>query len=457
MINKQEILDFVAASDFDNPGSAHLYSFSRMVAEDEYSLLSKKLLGSDFLFYWSDPSDQHTFLAYGEVYAIKGNTFTDLSYLDEQLQNLPFNILSNNGKITESKDPLFFGGIKFPSLKSEDTWNDFEFAKWSMPQILLIKNGNDFKITINTFKHDLDGTFSIIEHSEYEFDKYDETQVKILSSVPNIGINEWSVNVESALAIISNTKLNKMVLSRYEKIELSSTPNIRQQLKKLETTFGNCITFAYQSKGSVFFGATPEKLFSVKDSFLEADALAGSIQRGANEEEDENFKNLLLHDEKNLAEHKSVVDFILHQLTPVTEKILFDSQPSIKAYSNIQHLYSQIRAKIKNDVSFFSLLEKLYPTPAVCGFPRKEALNAIHKLETFDRGLFAGALGWFNLNGNAEFSVGIRSALLRNNQLQAYAGCGIVDGSDSLSEFNETELKLKPILNLFANETVHKS
>jgi menaquinone-specific isochorismate synthase len=298
--------------------------------------------------------------------------------------------------------------------------------------------------------------FSIIEQSVYVIPGNEERQIKVLSNKPNVEINEWSDCVESALEKISQKKLQKVVLSRFNKIELSAAPNILQQLQKLEISFDNCITFAYKSKDSIFFGATPEKLFSVRDGFIEADALAGSIQRGIDEAEDQTFKKLLLEDEKNLAEHKSVVDFILHQLTPVTEKILFDSQPSIKKYSNIQHLYSQIRAKLKNDVSFFSLLEKLYPTPAVCGFPSDEALDAISELESFDRGLFTGAIGWFNLHGNAEFSVGIRSALLRGNILQAYAGCGIVNGSDPLSEFTETELKLKPILNLFANETVCK-
>ena len=93
----------------------------------------------------------------------------------------------------------------------------------------------------------------------------------------------------------------------------------------------------------------------------------------------------------------------------------------------------------------------------MCGFPSDQALNAINKLESFDRGLFSGAIGWFNLNGNAEFAVGIRSALLRGNILQAYAGCGIVNGSDPFSEYYESELKQKPILNLFADETVYKS
>ena len=437
--------------------SSQLFSFSQQIEAIEFSILTKKLLGiNDFSFYWSDPCGSHSFLAYGEVYSICQNDFADLAKLDDQLKNLPFNIIFNR-ETAGTADPLFVGGIKFPSKKREEIWKDFQFACWSIPQILLIKNGNDFKIIVNTFKNDIDRVFSILEQSGSLIPGKDERQIKVLSNKSNVEIAEWSNSVELALEKISQKNLQKVVLSRFKKIELSSAPNIMQQLETLEINFDNCVTFAYKSNDSIFFGASPEKLFSVKNGFLEADALAGSIKRGIDEKEDKVLQKILLEDEKNLAEHKSVVDYILNKLTPFTEKILFDSQPSIKKYSNIHHLYSQIRAKLKNDASLFKLLENLYPTPAVCGFPGYEALDAINELEIFDRGLYAGVIGWFNLLGNAEFSVGIRSALLQKNLLQAYAGCGIVSGSDSFSEFNETELKLKPILNLFYNETVYKS
>jgi len=71
--------------------------------------------------------------------------------------------------------------------------------------------------------------------------------------------------------------------------------------------------------------------------------------------------------------------------------------------------------------------------------------------------MYAGVLGWFNLENEGEFVVGIRSALLNGKFLRAFAGCGIVAGSESLTEFNETELKLRPILSLFTNETINKS
>lgn len=457
MLKIQGLMDFMSENEMLNLDSSQLFSFSQLITESEFVQLSKKLMGKeDFSLYWSNPSENRSFLALGEVYSIYRDDITNLSVLDEQLKILPFKISYSYPYLAGSTPPLFVGGIKFPSLKKDEVWNDFEFAKWSIPQILLQKNGDEFQIIIYTFKNNLERVLSVIDESYNLVSENEEKCIKVLSSRSNEGIDEWSDCVNLALRKISDKKLQKVVVSRFNQIELNAAPDLLIQLQKLENDFDNCVIFAYKSKDSIFFGATPEKLFRVKDGFLEADALAGSMRRGLSEEEDDTLKNFLLHDEKNLAEHKSVLDFIINQLSPVTDKILFDSQPSVKKYANIQHLYSMIRAVLKKDVSFFTLLERLYPTPAVCGFPSDDALDAINELELFDRGLYSGVFGWFNLSGNAEFSVGIRSALLKKNIVRAYAGCGIVQGSDSISEFKETELKLKPILNLFKNETKHK-
>ncbi|MFA5806697.1 MAG: hypothetical protein WC879_18855, partial [Melioribacteraceae bacterium] len=132
MLNKQDILDFVSDNDLVGSESSQLFSYSQQIDENEYFIITKKLLSTnDFSFYWSNPIEYHSFLAQGEVYSIYKNEFTDLSKLDEQLKNLPFNIISNNRNNVGTTDPLFVGGIKFPSAKNEEIWNDFQFARWS--------------------------------------------------------------------------------------------------------------------------------------------------------------------------------------------------------------------------------------------------------------------------------------------------------------------------------------
>jgi menaquinone-specific isochorismate synthase len=94
-------------------------------------------------------------------------------------------------------------------------------------------------------------------------------------------------------------------------------------------------------------------------------------------------------------------------------------------------------------VHLLDALARLHPTPAVGGSPRKEAIARIRELESFPRGLYAGAIGWLNARGGGEFLVGIRSALVEGCTARVYAGAGIVEGSDPEREYAETELKFR--------------
>ncbi|MBI5730054.1 MAG: isochorismate synthase [Ignavibacteriales bacterium] len=460
MINRKEFIEFIGSLRLKELSQESVISYTQPILEQDYkSLITDLVNNHEISFYWSQPDEAFSFFGYKEIF------FFPLynSILKNKLLNdLSKRVYSNSPR--KLKHPLFVGGIKFPSLKNDLMWKNFNPEKWFIPKILLLKINDEFSITFNFLEdiYSLKNTDDIIANLTADL-KYktelsnDSEPVPFEKKSPDFEIHNWSNQINSALEKISDGKLNKVVLARYKDLQFTERQNILSLLQRLEENFENCYMFAYRNGDSVFFGASPEKLFKITNGFIETDALAGSIPRGTSKDEDDNYTEELLQNEKNLAEHKSVVDFLLEQLTPVTEKILFDSQPSIKKYRNIQHLYSQIRAKLKQDTSIFSLLELLHPTPAVCGMPEAEALKTINDLEDFDRGMYAGVLGWFNLENEGEFIVGIRSALLQEGFLRAFAGCGIVAGSESLSEFNETELKLRPILSLFTNETINKS
>lgn len=140
----------------------------------------------------------------------------------------------------------------------------------------------------------------------------------------------------------------------------------------------------------------------------------------------------------------------------ISDDIIFEDEPIIRKLPNIQHLWTIIRAKLKRDTKLFDVLMRLHPTPAICGDPWKIAKNFILEMEPHDRGLYSGNIGWFNFNGSGEFAVGIRSAIIKEDMLHAYAGCGIVEGSEAKAEYEESEIKLKPILSLFVNEKVYQ-
>lgn len=460
MINRKEFIEFIDSLRLKELSQESVISYTQPILEQDYkSLITDLVNNHEISFYWSQPNEEFSFFGYKEIFSLP---LYDSVTKNELLNDLSKRVYSNLSR--KLKHPLFIGEIKFPSSKNDLMWKNFDAEKWFIPKIFLLKINDEFTITFNFLVDifSLENTDDIIASLTADLEHNTETlndsePIPIEKKSSDSEIHNWSNQINSALEKISTGKLNKVVLARCKDLQFTEPQNILFLLQSLEENFVNCYTFAYRNGDSVFFGASPEKLFKISDGYIETDALAGSISRGNSNEEDENYTVELLRSEKNLAEQKSVVDFFLEQLTPITEKILFDSQPSIKKYRNIQHLYSQIRAKLKHDTSIFSLLELLHPTPAVCGMPKTEALKTINDLEDFDRGMYAGVLGWFNLEKEGEFVVGIRSALLHGKFLRAFAGCGIVTGSESLSEFNETELKLRPILSLFTNETINKS
>ena len=224
--------------------------------------------------------------------------------------------------------------------------------------------------------------------------------------------------------------------------------NLTKSFNILKKEYPDCCLFAYHKGSSTFFGATPEVLARISGKAMEVDAIAGSINRGANDDEDKKLESELLNSKKNLDEHQYVIEHLTKALNNFGT-INFTKPPSVKRLRNIQHLFTKISVELKDTATIMSILNELHPTPAVCGFPKDASLNLVKKIENQKRGLYSGIIGWFNLNNEGEFAVSIRSALTRGNKLWAFAGNGIVEGSDPDDEFEETEMKLKPILSLF--------
>jgi len=132
-------------------------------------------------------------------------------------------------------------------------------------------------------------------------------------------------------------------------------------------------------------------------------------------------------------------------LTPFCEELSIPEEPELMRMANIQHLRTPITGRLRCHPNVLSVVAALHPSPAVGGWPRAEALQAIERLEGIDRGWYAGPIGRIGLNGDGEFAVGLRSALIRGEVAQLYAGAGIVHGSDPGREYAETETKLRPL------------
>ena len=292
-------------------------------------------------------------------------------------------------------------------------------------------------------------------HQKFRSFRFQETDDPAAATAPprftTREAGDYRAAVARALQAIESGQLNKIVLARAKDLAADQTLHPLRMLNGLRQRFPDCYSFSFaQGRGPSFIGASPERLVRVSQRTLETEALAGSIRRGASASEDAALAATLLRSEKDLREHRAVLDDIVARLAPLGVQPEFPAQPQIRRLANVQHLDTAVRATLPEGVHLLDVLAAMHPTAAVGGNPRRVALERIRELEGFPRGLYAGALGWLNTRGGGEFFVGIRSALVEGAAARVFAGAGIVAGSTPEKEFAETELKFKAMLDAFA-------
>lgn len=208
---------------------------------------------------------------------------------------------------------------------------------------------------------------------------------------------------------------------------------------------GRSTVFAFSSAGgagsgassgaakSVFAGASPELLAAKSGKCFTSLALAGSKPL--------HEADLLLSDAKELAEHQYVVDHLRSRLANTEAELAATGPPEVLCLANIAHLASSVSGKTSD--SILDLVETLHPSPAVAGVPTDAALEFLRQHEQFDRGWYAGPVGWLTPDGDGRFFVALRSVLLNPDESLLFAGSGIVEGSCPEKEEQETWLKLQ--------------
>ena len=254
--------------------------------------------------------------------------------------------------------------------------------------------------------------------------------------------NEFSDLVDRAVAMIQAERLEKVVLARDLVGEVSDGFDLRTALGRLASRYPSC--WIYSVDG--MFGASPELLVRVSHSQVSARVLAGTAARGTDPSVDQAISKALAESHKNVSEHAFAVKSLVSTLEPFCDHVDADTEPFSLALPNLWHLASDVHAVLKGDSSVLDLASALHPTAAVAGTPRDVAQNVITELEPFDRGRYAGPVGWIGADGDGEWVIALRGAQLRGGKITAYAGCGIVAESDGESELIETDLKFQPII-----------
>ncbi|ASC72114.1 Salicylate biosynthesis isochorismate synthase [Halomicronema hongdechloris C2206] len=264
---------------------------------------------------------------------------------------------------------------------------------------------------------------------------------------PALATQVFTQAVHRALQRICHNRLRKIVLAHALDVLASQPFNRAQLLERLRQQHPDCYVFSVgNGHGVSFIGASPERLLSIRQRRLITDALAGSSPRGDTAETDALLARQLLTSVKEQDEHQFVVDFLVRRLTELGLRPSYRTRPGLLQLSNIQHLHTPIRATVPLHTHPLHLVKALHPTPAVAGVPTDQACQQIRRFEQFDRALYAAPIGWIDHQGNSEFIVGIRSALIQANRARLYAGAGIVAGSDPERELDEIRLKLRALM-----------
>ncbi|MFS0751040.1 isochorismate synthase [Oceanobacillus sp. 1P07AA] len=433
---------------------AKLFSYTKKINKPSiYSFLQlagdRKLSRS----FWSSNSNDITILGAGQAVTIQADGQRYQS-IENQWNELLKKAVIHNPFEKQGTGIVGLGGFAFdPKKESTSLWRNFPDGQLTIPQIMVTNVDNEFYLTFNMYLHTNDHGFQLMEEYQ-EIESYllgksnfSGKDVKMIEK-KEVDPQQWMQTVQKATEEMKTSITNKIVLAREIRLRFDKRADIPSIIRKLVETQSNSYIFAYEIDNDCFVGATPERLVKVEGNKLFSTCLAGTAPRGETTKEDQKIAEELFTDPKNRKEHEYVVQMIRKAVERYCTDVDIPSEPQVYMYKTLQHLYTPVTAKLMNSNSIFSILEELHPTPALGGTPRKESMSFIRKNEQLDRGWYGAPIGWIDSNNNGEFAVAIRSAMIQETEASLFAGCGIVADSDPVSEYEETNIKLMPMLSV---------
>ena len=344
--------------------------------------------------------------------------------------------------------PRLMGGFRFaPKDHAEAPWTEFGTGRLVLPRMLFVRDGVKAGVVAAPGVGGAE-VRAVIERLDAGPTAAPGAQAR-LSTVRPVDEDAWRHSVQVIADEIRAGQYEKAVLATSTEVAGEREISIGGALAQLRTNYPDCHVFSFTADGSTFMGASPELLVARAGGRVHALGLAASQRRGETVEEDDRLGRALLADPKSREEHAVVVRSIVERLKDVTSSLQADPEPSVRRFRNIQHLATEVIGDAAEGIEVLDLVERLHPTPAVCGRPRAVARQVIARHERFDRGWYAGPIGWLDGSGDGEFVVGLRSALVRGARAWLFAGNGIMGDSDPEAELAEVTLKLRPLAEAF--------
>jgi salicylate biosynthesis isochorismate synthase len=361
------------------------------------------------------------------------------------------------GKNPELELGIWTGGIAFePERAGKGIWSGFPAARFVVPEVLCHSSARRSLLCAIA-----PGASSASETQRRLQRRLDQAQERLAQAIepvpsesgqtplsPAQGASErraWDRLISKALADIAAGSLQKVVVARAIRLRVARGFDFLRALETLRQVHPAAYVFLITADdGSRFLGASPELLLGLRNRDLRTEAVAGTVSASAPDDE--------LFNAKTLEEHDRVVQGLGEALAPFSESISRAGSPRPLVLPGLKHLRTPFEVVLREGVSLSELVGALHPTPATGGTPRAAALEFLREHEGWPRGWYAGAVGCVG-PGQADLAVGIRSALLRDGEGWVFVGAGIVAGSSAESEWSETELKSRTMLEALASVT----
>ncbi|MCI0382065.1 MAG: isochorismate synthase [Chlamydiae bacterium] len=341
----------------------------------------------------------------------------------------------------ENESPArIFGGQAFSkSKKALSIWVNFPRSYFFIPFMELEKKEQGIEITINQLDQSYEGS------DFFSFKKVDRSFSKGFLTLPNQ--EQWTSKLLFFQKKMKNKELEKIVLSRKVKIEQCKvSPFFLLKSLKIQSKNSTVFAFFYNEDAS-FIGATPERLYFRKNRKITVDAVAGTRPVGNSPSEKTRLQNELMNSEKEKREFAYVKNHLFSLLTSLCKPNSIEQREGTITTSDVQHLQTILSGTLPSKVSDQELISILHPTPATAGFPINVALQQLGKKEGYDRGWYAGPIGWFQDN-SAEIAVAIRSAFVTKKEVDLFSGVGIISESDYHLEWKELNDKIQTFIKI---------
>ena len=401
-------------------------------------------------WYWSGGREQE-FVGIGVAKRLTAQGPERFAQVDRQLQELWGSLEPHASVDAGAPEPRVVGGFAFQTGRSSQApWDGFGEAQLVLPRLTYTRREDRAWLTLAAAPEEL--------ASEHERARFLNEAAQLVASAgsglaPEHDVapgpfelgepsaEQWREQIDQVKRAIAAGSFEKVVLARHVLVRFARELSAARVLSRLRESGPGAPRFAFRVNGATFIGSPPERLLAKHGLHIETEAVAGSLPAS-----DAGAAEQLLSDAKLLAEHAPVVQDLVERLRPVADLQPLPERPYAHRARHILHLKTPISATLRAPESALSVLSRIHPTPAVGGYPTAPALRFIAEHEPDERGWYAGPIGWIDAHDNADFAVALRSGVIAGKHAHLYVGAGIVSGSNSESELQETGWKLKVLL-----------